>query len=391
MVKIKEILILLVYLTIGFQNLIMVGGYSINVYLVIITGLVTVIDLLKTNNIYKKIIVSFIILFFIYLVYYIYSAVFDQDIRASTHGFVKNIQTILLFFLTTKIIRNEKTINAALQYFIIGNFVLIINVFYKYSTGNFGFYRLAAENYSQNYMALGLVTAIPFAFYLVVFIKKNRVLNLVYIGLVFIAIIMTASRSGMINYLLTITFLVLIYSRKVLMSSSIFYVVILLVAGIYLIVIFDVFEFSLLTRNIDRLLTSRTEIEYGDMNNRVYLWEESVKVFLDHPMGVGLGQFVHYNKLSLSSQNGFLSVLVNLGIFGFLAYIYLFYQLIQFIYKSEIDLIIKYCIYIIIFTVVLANFTSALEFNEIIWAPLTLAITLVAIIDKKNENAFLSD
>jgi len=376
MEKSKEILLLLLYFTFGFQNLIMIGGLSISVYLYVLLLSIAVFGPMKMDKVYKKISAAFLFVLVIGLLSVVASVFLGHDMVMVMAKYFKIVQVYLLFILSVVLLKDQVQLNRVIQAFIFGFYVVLANVFFKFFTGNYEFYRLAADNYNQNYMSLGLVSAIPFAFYLIVFKRRHRLINFAYVILVFFAIMMSASRSGMINYLLTVSIVAIIYFQKILSKYNVLYFLIIAILTIYLLFVINVLDFSLLTRNIDRLLTSKAELESGNLNNRIYLWTESINVFLDHPMGVGLGQFGEYNKLGLGSQNGYLSVLVSLGFAGFVSYIVLLIYCFLFVYRTSIERTYKYLFFLVFVSMGLANTTSSLEFNEIFWAPTILVLII---------------
>jgi O-antigen ligase len=74
--------------------------------------------------------------------------------------------------------------------------------------------------------------------------------------------------------------------------------------------------------SVQRLATTGSSIAEGDLGHRVYIWHEGLAVFAEHPfLGIGSDAFrtaVESNRLA---HNVFLSVLVEVGIVGFVLFV----------------------------------------------------------------------
>jgi O-antigen ligase len=78
--------------------------------------------------------------------------------------------------------------------------------------------------------------------------------------------------------------------------------------------------------SFQRLGTTGTELTSGDLNNRTNNWSEGFASFFEHPLlGVGSNMYRSINSLSKTaegkvSHNSYLSVLVELGLIGFVIF-----------------------------------------------------------------------
>ncbi|MGZ9164517.1 MAG: O-antigen ligase family protein, partial [Anaerolineales bacterium] len=73
--------------------------------------------------------------------------------------------------------------------------------------------------------------------------------------------------------------------------------------------------------SFQRLGTTGTELTEGDLNNRTNNWSEGLNSFVEHPLlGVGSNMYRSVNSLGKVGHNSFISVLVELGLVGFLLF-----------------------------------------------------------------------
>ena len=78
--------------------------------------------------------------------------------------------------------------------------------------------------------------------------------------------------------------------------------------------------------SFQRLSTTGTELTSGDLNNRTNNWSVGFASFLEHPvLGVGSNMYRSINSLAKTaegkvSHNSYLSVLVELGLIGFVIF-----------------------------------------------------------------------
>lgn len=128
----------------------------------------------------------------------------------------------------------------------------------------------------------------------------------------------------------------------------------------------------------------RSIIDTEEVSNkgRIYIWQESVKSIFKNPvLGVGIGNFpvvlkenISATKAGASAHNLYLNIAAELGIFGFIIFIFILYEILKKawgVFKESHDTVIK--------------LFSLTAFVYIIWI-LGYSMTDVAIFD---ERAFL--
>jgi len=74
-------------------------------------------------------------------------------------------------------------------------------------------------------------------------------------------------------------------------------------------------------RSFQRLGTTYTELTEGTLNNRTNNWLEGLESWAEHPLlGVGSNMYRSVNSLGKVAHNSFLSVLVEVGLIGFVLF-----------------------------------------------------------------------
>ena len=74
-------------------------------------------------------------------------------------------------------------------------------------------------------------------------------------------------------------------------------------------------------RSFERFSTIGTELTQGDLNNRTNNWREGLATFTERPLaGIGSGMYRSQNSLGKVAHNSYISVLVELGLIGFLLF-----------------------------------------------------------------------
>jgi O-antigen ligase len=93
--------------------------------------------------------------------------------------------------------------------------------------------------------------------------------------------------------------------------------VVVLLASTLLLVVREVQDLH----SFQRFGTTTTELTEGDLNNRTKNWLEGLASFEKHPlMGIGSNMYRSINSLGKVAHNSYLSVLVEVGIIGFLLF-----------------------------------------------------------------------
>jgi O-antigen ligase len=147
--------------------------------------------------------------------------------------------------------------------------------------------------------------------------KKTRVLklvNFVYTPAATLAILLTASRTALLAALPAFLFVVGSLTRLNLFLRAL--ILGALMAG------FFALQPLVPQSSLQRIATTGTSIAAGDMGGRVYIWREGIVVFSEHPLlGTGSGAFRTAVEAGKVAHNSFLSILVDVGIVGFILFV----------------------------------------------------------------------
>jgi O-antigen ligase len=170
-------------------------------------------------------------------------------------------------------------------------------------------------------MALG----IPLAWYLAGSIGASgigrvlRVINYVYIPAAMLGIALSGTRTALLASVVGMAFGLASLTRLRLAARVAIFV---LLASIILFLL----PYVQTLESFQRLGTTGTELTSGDLNNRTNNWSEGLASFVEHPLlGVGSNMYRSINSLAKTaegkvSHNSYLSVLVELGLIGFVIF-----------------------------------------------------------------------
>ncbi len=237
---------------------------------------------------------------------------------------IQRVKTLAQLFVMVWIIwdltESLAAIHAMLKAYVLGAFVAISDMIVNYLRGENIDLRYTGADLNANDLALVLALALPVAWYLAtcrVHGKNSLVLrltNFAYIPAGVFGISLTASRMGLIA-MIPAAFYIFKTSARLKLSSRIF---ILMALAIGLSVLYPYVPES----TFARLATTGTSIMTADLGGRGYLWREGIRIFTEHPLlGVGGGAFpVAIPRVYGVVHNTFLSVLVELGVVGFILF-----------------------------------------------------------------------
>ena len=233
-------------------------------------------------------------------------------------SFKTYLQLGVLVYIFWDLYRTPDALNAGLQAYVLGAYVSLGSLLYKYLISGGAVYteRLSADNFNANDLGLILALGLPMAWHLAVFVSHNKmgfwlkVINLAYIPLALLGIILTASRSS-----LGATFPTFIY-----MLSSLTRLKLPVRMVIFATLGSSLFLLQSLAPQAaaERLAGTGAEITSGDLNGRLAIWQDGVDLFLAHPIfGVGSGAFERAAETGRPAHNFVLTLLAEIGLVGF--------------------------------------------------------------------------
>ena len=231
------------------------------------------------------------------------------------------VQLLVMSLIFWDLYTSRKAVIAALQMYVLGAYVVLGDTLANYVVGR-TFYpdRFSAAGISPDDTGVILALGLPIAAYLTVFRQSDRlavplkILNSLYFLAAFVGIALSGTRTALIAAIPGVLFALslVMHSR---FSAQIR-------VGLLFIVGASIVLPRIPATSIQRLGTTGSEMESGDLNGRERLWREGLASFERHPMlGVGTNMFRSVNTEGKVAHNSFVSVLVELGILGFLLYV----------------------------------------------------------------------
>ena len=140
--------------------------------------------------------------------------------------------------------------------------------------------------------------------------RRLRLVNYGYVPAAILAILLTASRGSLVATLPAFLF----------MLASLTQLKFHLRVLLFVALVGTLFGLQSLVppSSLQRLSTTGTSIATGDLHGRVDIWRQGITVFTQHPLfGVGSGAFRAATERGSAPHNSYLSVLVDVGIVGF--------------------------------------------------------------------------
>jgi O-antigen ligase len=161
---------------------------------------------------------------------------------------------------------------------------------------------------------------IPLAWYLASSKSDSRtsqvlkLVNYAYIPTAFLGIALSGTRTALIAALIGMAFGLTSLTRiRIRARIAIF----LLLAWAF----FSLLPYVQTLRSFQRFSTIGTELTQGTLNNRTNNWREGLATFAEQPLtGIGSGMYRSQNSLGHVAHNSYISVLVELGLIGFILF-----------------------------------------------------------------------
>jgi O-antigen ligase len=230
------------------------------------------------------------------------------------------VQLFLMIFILWDLYTTQESILAGLQMYVLGSYVALGSTIINFLVGNTFYYgRYTAAGTSPDDLGAILALGIPMAWYLADS-KSNpkisyllKLVNYAYIPSALLGIALSATRLALIAAIPGIVF-GLASLTHVRLSTRIAIFLFLIVAAYVLLPLIPQESFQ-------RLGTTGTEISSGDLNGRLELWRQGLAAFEEHPLlGVGSNMYRSVNTEHKVAHNSFISVLVELGLVGFVLF-----------------------------------------------------------------------
>jgi len=229
------------------------------------------------------------------------------------------VMTLILWDLYT----TRTAVLAGLQAYVLGAYVAFGSAAANYLSGKvfYTYYdRFSSGDTNPDGFGFILALGIPIAWHLAASTnaaQMGRLLKLVnyaYIPVAFLGISLSGTRTALIAAIPAMAFGLASLSHLRLWARIAIFI--LLTSAILILL-----PHVQTLRSFQRFSTIGTELTQGDLNNRTNNWREGLATFVEHPLkGVGSGMYRSVNSLGKVAHNSYISVLVELGLIGFVLF-----------------------------------------------------------------------
>jgi O-antigen ligase len=234
------------------------------------------------------------------------------------------IQLLILVLIIWDLFTTRTAVIAGLQAFILGEYVAIGSAIVNFLAGDpfYSHYQRFSPSEQSNPDGFGLIVVLglPMAWYLASSMSNTKtgnlfkLINYVYIPLAFVGLTLSGTRTAFIASIFATAYGLATITRLRLASRITIFLFITVAIFLILPHVQDL-------RSFQRFGTTYSELTQGDLNNRTNNWQEGFVSFTQHPiLGVGSNMYRSVNRLGKLAHNSYLSVLVELGLIGFILF-----------------------------------------------------------------------
>lgn len=280
--------------------------------------LVTVV---QTNRLRKP--DPFIVLLCLFVCWNAATVFWSADPQRTLAHVMTWFQLLGLALVLWDLLTTRTRLLVGLQAYVLGAFVAIGSAASNFLSGNVyytHYQRFSPGDTNPDGFGFLLALGIPVAWHLAgsrsVFGSSClfRLVNYVYIPAAFFGLALSGTRTALIASIVGMAFGLATLTRLKLWVR----VAILVLLATF---VFTILPYVQTLRSFERLGTTAVELTEGDLNNRTNNWREGLEAFQEHPLvGVGSNMYRSINSLGKVAHNSFLSVLVELGLIGFLLF-----------------------------------------------------------------------
>jgi O-antigen ligase len=330
----------------------------------------------------------------IYLAFVLFSYIWSINGPSTISRFVTGIQLLAMVWLIWQLCNTENEKILLLISFIAGQYVAILYMLFLFFTDQFTSYRVSLENFDPNNLATTLALGVPISVFLLNKSKYLAVqtLMLLYTPLAFYCVILTASRGGLIIILIGMIAFPLYFRlfdtrRRVLVSLGIIFIMMFIILNRDSLI-------SNLERNIERLSSTAEMMQEGRLSGRERIWKAGFEVYKENPIiGVGAGGFRHAVEQHLYRQwaphNAYISILVDVGIIGFILFVLSFIVTFSPIMNYSIDIKILNTMLLAMLLIGMVNL--GWEFHRITWLILAILTLFGGYVYRDGKLIFLNE
>ena len=299
-------------------------------------------------------------------------------------------QMFLLVVILWDLYSTRASLLAGLQAYILGAYVAVGSAVYNYFTGRVyytNYQRFSAGETNPDGFGFIMALGIPVAWYLAGSINNHgigrflRFVNYVYIPAALLGIALSGTRTALIASVVGMAFGLASLTRLRLIARIAIFV---LLSSIILFLLPHVQTL----KSFQRLSTTGAELTSGDLNNRTNNWSEGLAVFAERPLlGVGSNMYRSINSLGKVGHNSFVSVLVELGLIGFVLFSIILG--IAFVHAWRQPKWQSWFWLTVLTVWSIGAFTLTWESRKSTWVFLSFAVVSAAITNKQEEPALI--
>ena len=299
-------------------------------------------------------------------------------------------QMFLLVIILWDLYTTRVSLLAGLQAYILGAYVAVSSAVYNYFTGKVyytNYQRFSAGETNPDGFGFIMALGIPVAWYLAGSINNYgigrflRILNYVYIPAALLGIALSGTRTALIASVVGMAFGLASLTRLRLIARIAIFV---LLSSIILFLLPHVQTL----KSFQRLSTTGAELTSGDLNNRTNNWSEGLAAFAERPLlGVGSNMYRSINSLGKVGHNSFVSVLVELGLIGFILFSIILG--IAFVHAWRQPKWQSWFWLTVLTVWSIGAFTLTWESRKSTWVFLSFAVVSAAITNKQEEPALI--
>jgi O-antigen ligase len=360
---------LILIFTIPWEDAITIAGInSITRYIGILVSIVWIISIVLNNKVRRPSL--FHVLFFLFIIWNGISLLWTLDYDSSLQEVITYVQLFVLTLIIWDLYSSTNEFNKGIQTFILGCYILIITTVINYTLGReikiYSGGRYAGVGNAGD-MALVLSIGLPIAWHLAITGKNNnkilQFLNYIYIPCALFAILLTGTRMALIAVVPATIFIVGTFHRvKPAVRFTSFFVII---GAMFWLA-------PLIPRTtLERLATTFSSLETGDLGGRVEIWRQSIAYWFQNPIiGIGSGALDSPFVLNTVAHNTFLSVLTEVGIIGLIIFFCILLVTLYSALRQRKDFAKLWITVLAIWAI--GVFTLTWEFKKVTWLLLAL-------------------
>lgn len=296
------------------------------------------------------------------------------------------VQLLGMVFILWDLYTTRTALSLGLQAYVLGAYVAIGSAVANYFAGSVfytNYQRFSPGDTNPDGFGLIVALGIPVAWYLAGSentTRMSRLLKLVnyaYIPAAFLGIALSGTRTALIAAVPGMAFGLASLSRP--RPAVRFAIFLLLTSALFLLL-----PLVQPLKSFQRLSTTGTELTEGDLNNRTNNWREGLASFAEHPLlGVGSNMYRSVNSLGKVAHNSFLSVLVEVGLIGFVLFgILLVIAFIQALSQPKWDA--RFWLTVLAVWTIGAS-TLTWEYRKTTWLFLSLLIASAALTSHRDD------